>query len=179
MNKQQIISRIEELKEYIINLQKQKSRGLDDIKGLNKPGLYFIYDTQEILVYIGSTHRPLCNRLRELRDQPKDHTFHSKQVRDAIERKLKRRIKKYDAKKLSKFSGHEMLSIEDFKQILENTKQLISRNFKHRTLELENTAENLKKATAIEHFAISVFQPIWNDKVDRVTSEFENIELFK
>ena len=96
-----IQERVFKLSQYLNGLSDKPLRELTDLAGLNKPGLYFIYDLQGILMYAGTTDRPLNERLSELRDQPKDHTFHSKHIREALERRLNRRIKKFSVMKYS------------------------------------------------------------------------------
>lgn len=122
--------RCKKFSKYLENLSQQSLREFSDLVGLDGPGLYFIYEKSECLVYVGSTDRALSSRLKELRDQPKDHTFHAKLVRKAIEEKLGRKVKKFNAKKLSQFSGHELISTQEFSDILATTKHLIAEGFK-------------------------------------------------
>jgi hypothetical protein len=173
-----IQQRILKLTKYLNKLDIISFRELTDLDNLDKPGLYFIYNLNSELMYVGTTDRPLSERIAELRDQPKDHTFHSKHVREALEIRLNRRIKKYNAKKLSRFQGHELISIEDFKQILNEVKISIQENYRYRAIEFENTVGDLMEAKATEHFAIAILQPQWNDDVERIVSDLLPIELF-
>jgi hypothetical protein len=127
------------------------------IREMDHQGLYIIFDDKEVL-YIGKTNRTGKVRMQELAADFRSHTFNkkllSKRFRDLgfVFEVLKNETKK-------EWIDKGAITIEDFKAHQKEVNQYIREQLKFKFL---NVADG-RQLISLEHFAIAVFNPCYND----------------
>ncbi len=150
-----IEQRIEWLKRELDQAINSTFLNYSDLMTINEMGVYIVMNDDEIL-YVGKTTRAGKIRLRELAADFRSHTFNKKML---VEHFYKLG---YNIPRLNKTTKNKLIesSIMDLKQFQEaqknvnaNIKELKFKFHATRNVELDN----------IEHFAISVLKPLFND----------------
>jgi hypothetical protein len=128
-----------------------------ELSTIQDMGLYFIYDDQELL-YIGMTTRNGTYRLKEMTNGFRSHTFNRKLVAEHM-RGLGHNMHVLNSKKLhAEWIETGLITKEDFKGVQKQVNDKIRLQFRFKFYQTRYI--NLQ---FIEHFAIAVLQPLYND----------------
>ncbi|MBU4501612.1 MAG: hypothetical protein KKA79_03410 [Nanoarchaeota archaeon] len=150
-------NQIKKLERKLQDVLKSELKDFSEIKGLNKSGLYLIFEGTEI-IYVGKTEREGKMRLREMVSDYRSHTFNKKLLKKHLEKKYEFELKslKKDSKK--ELISQGILNEDEFKKAQRKINNYIKEKLKFKFIEIEDD-----DLISIEHFAIAILKPIYND----------------
>ncbi len=127
----------------------------EELMKINEMGIYIVFNADDIL-YVGKTERAGKIRLRELVSDFRSHTFNKKMLIEHFY-SLGYNIPRLNRNSKTKLIEDLILDVEQFKAaqkaVNAQIKELKFKFHETRNVELTN----------IEHFAISVLKPLFND----------------
>jgi hypothetical protein len=124
---------------------------------INSQGLYLIYQNEKI-IYIGKTSRFGKTRLRELASDFRSHTLNKKLLSEHL-RSSGIEIGVMTKESKLQLINDGIVTLDEFKEHQTQVNNKIKSEFKFRFFSVGNE----KELTDLEHFAISVFSPRYND----------------
>ena len=138
---------IRELKKQLYSLINSNLMSIDEIKKINKTGVYAIYENEKNKpAYIGkSKKRDIKVRMRELTVNFQSHTF-NKKILNQIFNVSTQKLKELDKEKR--------------KKLQHKANEYIKRNFRIRFIHIPYNGKEIERS---EHFAIGVENPEFND----------------
>jgi hypothetical protein len=148
---------IQILKEHLTIVLNSSARKFDEIGKLNKQGLYLIFQGNKI-IYIGKTGRTGKHRLSEMAHDYRSHTLNRKLLREHLEKIIGQSLGKFNQGTKQKLIDEKLLTLEKFILEQKNINQFIKNKLKFKFHEIDG-----KQLTLLEHFAISVLNPKYND----------------
>lgn len=122
-----------------------------------KRGIYFIYHGTRV-IYIGKTTRTGSQRLSEIAHHYKSHTLHKKLLCEELQRITGNDFTKFRRETEKKFLEEMILTPEQLATASTTIRNHVRTELKFRFYEFEND-----RLTSLEHFAIAVFNPKYND----------------
>jgi hypothetical protein len=149
--------RIAYLEEHLTLALAGIAKRFNEISLLKKQGLYIIFKKDEI-IYIGKTGRNGKTRLRELTSDYRSHTFNKKLLQEHFEIRLGYILPKFNKKTKSTLVSQEVLTLEQFIEGQQSVNNYIKSQLEFKFYEFENN-----DLESLEHFAISIFNPKYND----------------
>jgi len=129
----------------------------NEISDLRKQGLYIIYQ-EESIIYIGKTGRNGKIRLREMTSDYRSHTLNRKLLKEHFEKKHGLTLEKFNQKTKENLITQTILTLEQFKEGQRHINNYIRSELGFKFYEFENP-----ELASLEHFAIAIFNPIYND----------------
>jgi len=162
LDKIKIEDNIKWLKSCLAKAINSPTKSFDEIKTIDKQGLYLIFDDSELL-YIGMTRRQGKKRLGEITTDYRSHSFNKKIFAEHLRIMG---VYRNDQKDVV-----HVLTDKIAKELIEN-KRLTSGQFRIYQAEVNKKIKsfkfkfldcNLIDLPHIEHFAIAVLKPLYND----------------
>lgn len=135
----------------------QPTMKFDAISTLNAQGLYIIFHG-EIIIYIGKTGRNGKIRLREMTSDYRSHTLNRKLLKEHFEKVLGLTLEKFNQKTKENLITEAILNLEQFIEGQRQINNFIRSELGFKFYEFENP-----ELASLEHFAISIFNPKYND----------------
>jgi hypothetical protein len=157
MKYQTIQQRIIFLQEHLDTALATATKKFTEISELKKQGLYIIFKGDNI-IYIGKTTRNGKTRLREMTSDYRSHTFNRKLLKEHFENKLGQTLSKFNKETKNALVAEAILTLEEFMDGQQSVNNYIRTELGFKFYEFENP-----ELLSLEHFAISIFNPKYND----------------
>jgi hypothetical protein len=152
-----IEERISVLTDELRKALNSKIMTFDQTKDAISCGIYLVYLDDKI-IYVGKTSRTGKIRLRELASDYRSHTLNRKLLRLFINKELNVNLSPLTNSSKQKMIKDGIVSNKDF-LIFQNTVNYFIKN----ELRFKYWITDPDKVSALEHFAISIFNPEFND----------------
>ena len=157
MKTKEIQHRIKLLQEHLNLALTSPTKKFDEINSLKKQGIYIIFQNEKI-IYVGKTGRNGKTRLRELISDYRSHTLNKKLLQTFFELKLERPLSTFNKNTKNNLILQSVLTLEQFIEGQKNINNFIRNELGFKFYEIED-----QELISLEHFAIAIFDPIYND----------------
>ena len=127
------------------------------MRQIEKPGLYMVIEGDEV-IYIGKTGRTGNIRLTEMATDYRSHTLNRKLLKIHLERALGQSLVAFNKDTKKNMIESNTLQKEQFILGQKAVNQIVTSLLKYKFYEIP-----LEELTSLEHFAIAILKPKYND----------------
>jgi len=149
---------LKRLTEELVKVNNTIFQQFEEVKNFSKSCIYLVLNEKDKVVYVGKTGRTGKLRLREMSTDYRSHTLNRKLLKPRVEKFLKSKIASLSNKSKQQLIESNQINEVEFKDLQKEINTRIKERFKFK---LYPTAKN--KLSQLEHFLISVYNPIFND----------------